>query len=218
MIDGVKIHSEVVIPWKSLKAAAAAEGFDLVIASGFRSFERQLMIWNDKLLGNRVILDDQGRPLDFQRLPPFEQVKSVMRWSALPGASRHHWGTDMDVYDAAAVPDDYTLQLIPDEYRVGGPFAPCMFWLDEYLSRSDLGFFFPYSSDTSGVMPEPWHLSYRPVASQFQQKWLLDSLIEIILESDIQHKTVILEHMSELYHQFIEEHLSTSDCLRQGDG
>ncbi len=33
-----------------------------------------------------------------------ERVAAILVWSALPGASRHHWGTDCDVIDAAALP------------------------------------------------------------------------------------------------------------------
>ena len=40
-----------------------------------------------------------------------------MRWSAIPGSSRHHWGTDLDVYDAAAVTPDYQVQLTPQEWK-----------------------------------------------------------------------------------------------------
>ena len=35
------------------------------------------------------------------------ECDAILLWSALPGASRHHWGTDFDVFDRAAVPPDY---------------------------------------------------------------------------------------------------------------
>ena len=97
------LHREVVEPWQELVAAARLNGFDLSIASGFRSFERQLVLWNDKLSGVRPVVDELGQPIAINRLSPFEVMQKVMRWSAIPGASRHHWGTDIDIFDQAAM-------------------------------------------------------------------------------------------------------------------
>ena len=36
-------------------------------------------------------------------LAPDALIETILLWSALPGGSRHHWGTDVDVFDAAAV-------------------------------------------------------------------------------------------------------------------
>ena len=51
-------------------------------------------------------------------------------FSALPGASRHHWGTDIDVYDANAVSSDYVVQLSLKEVGSGGVFDSLHKWLD----------------------------------------------------------------------------------------
>ena len=37
----------------------------------------------------------------------------ILEWSALPGASRHHWGSEFDVFDLAALPEGYRVQLLP---------------------------------------------------------------------------------------------------------
>lgn len=50
--------------------------------------------------GERALLDDHGNPLLVNDLSPTEIMFAILRWSALPGCSRHHWGTDIDVYDA----------------------------------------------------------------------------------------------------------------------
>ena len=83
-------------------------------------------------------------------------------WSALPGASRHHWGTDVDVIDARATAPGYRVQLTPEEYAPGGPFAPLGEWLEANAAR--FGFFRPFRGVLSGVQPEPWHFSFAPVA------------------------------------------------------
>ncbi|NIM47861.1 MAG: D-alanyl-D-alanine carboxypeptidase family protein, partial [Gemmatimonadales bacterium] len=86
-----------------------------------------------------------------------------LRWSALPGASRHHWGTDLDVYDLAARPEGYEVELIPEEVDAGGMFGPLHEWLDGRIAAdAAFGFFRPYERDRQGVAPERWHLSYAP--------------------------------------------------------
>ncbi len=49
-----------------------------------------------------------------------------------------------------------------EEYRGRGPFAALNAWLDENLRR--YGFYRPYTRRGRGVQPEPWHVSYAPVA------------------------------------------------------
>jgi LAS superfamily LD-carboxypeptidase LdcB len=98
------LHRAAVAPFRRMRAAAAKAGIDLVPASSFRDFDRQLAIWNAKWRGERPLLDAQGRPLEAARLTPARRVDAILIWSAAPGCSRHHWGTDFDVYDRAAVP------------------------------------------------------------------------------------------------------------------
>ncbi|MCZ8486094.1 D-alanyl-D-alanine carboxypeptidase family protein [Vibrio lentus] len=33
-----------------------------------------------------------------QRSSEQQKLSAILRWSALPGASRHHWGCDFDVF------------------------------------------------------------------------------------------------------------------------
>src|SRR5881394_967902 len=110
------LHNQVIVPFLAMRAAAAAEGIDLVPFSSFRDFDRQLTIWNGKFRGERPIQDRAGRPLHALALSPAERVEAILWWSALPGASRHHWGTDFDVLDRCAMPEGYKLQVVPAEY------------------------------------------------------------------------------------------------------
>jgi LAS superfamily LD-carboxypeptidase LdcB len=149
----------------ALQGDASAAGFDLQVASAFRSFDRQLAIWNAKADGVRPVHDDEGRTLDVKTLAEPELIAAILRFSALPGTSRHHWGSDMDVYDAAAVPADYRVQLTPAEVASGGVFGPLHRWLDERIAADRAhGFYRPYDRDGGGVAPERWHLSFGPLA------------------------------------------------------
>src|SRR5258705_9041331 len=148
------MHRDAVAAFLQLRTAAAAEGFDLAILSGFRGFEGQRYIWNRKAGGGLAALDSNARPLDIGRLSPRELVFAILRWSALPGASRHHWGTDVDVYDQAAKPKGYEVELIPAEVETGGMFGPLHGWLDRRIAGgTSFGFFRPYDIDRQGVAP-----------------------------------------------------------------
>jgi LAS superfamily LD-carboxypeptidase LdcB len=117
------LHYEVVASLLAMRDAAALEGIDLQVCSSFRDFETQLAIWNAKWKGERPLYDRAGRPLKREELDDSDAVEAILTWSALPGGSRHHWGSDVDVIDAAAIPPGYKVQLLPSEYAEGGIFA-----------------------------------------------------------------------------------------------
>ncbi|WP_245929309.1 M15 family metallopeptidase [Agarilytica rhodophyticola] len=198
------IHFELVSALRELQAQAEKNGFDLRIASGYRSFEQQLQIWNAKASGLRDVLDKNENALDITQLNPKELMFAILRWSALPGTSRHHWGTDFDVYDAAAIDDGYQLQLTVSETQKGGPFEAFYCWLDNILSQPAMSFFRPYTLNSQlEVAPEPWHLSYRPTAHLFQQELTIELVSDVIKNSEIALKTVILDNLEEIFQRFV---------------
>lgn len=177
------LHHAVVAPFMALRAAAAADGIELVPISSFRDFNRQLTIWNGKCRGERELRGPDGVVLDAATLDEDALVNTILHWSALPGASRHHWGTDMDVVDAAAMPEGYRPLLETAEYASGGVFAALNDWLA--ARAGEFGFFRPYATYRGGVQPEPWHLSYAPVADQALQQFSVQLLQEALDDSDI---------------------------------
>jgi LAS superfamily LD-carboxypeptidase LdcB len=145
-----------------LAAAARTAGIDLRIASGYRDYGRQLAIFNAKARGERPVLSSSGVCLKRNDHDDLTWLRAILRYSALPGLSRHHWGTDFDVWDAAAVPEDYSLGLVTAEYLSGGPFHHLNTWLSEREARNQSeDFFRPYATERGGVAPEPWHISHR---------------------------------------------------------
>jgi LAS superfamily LD-carboxypeptidase LdcB len=195
------LHKDVVSPFLTLRAAAAADGIDMVAFSSFRDFDRQLAIWNGKFRGERPLQDRTGKPLDVAGLPAAERVAAILWWSALPGASRHHWGTDFDVMDAAALPADYKLQVVPAEYQPGGPFERLTTWLDAHMHA--FGFYRPYTTDRGGVAPEPWHLSHAPVASAAAARFSLQGLRAVLEQADIEGKPEVLAALERNYSNYV---------------
>lgn len=192
----------------ALKAAAASEGFDLCICSAYRSFDRQRVIWNDKLAGLRPVLDQFSNPIDLSQLDDWQKIKAVLRWSALPGASRHHWGTDFDIYDAGAMIADYQIQLVPEECKGTGVFAPMHGWLNSMLpsSKKDFyGFYRPYAVDLGGVAPEPWHLSYRSIADDYAEQLSSSIIIQQLLhDGDLMYLDTVIAHIDEIMERFVK--------------
>ena len=201
---GVRVHRDVVRPFLDLKDEARGAGFDLRCLSGFRSFEQQLSIWNRKALGKLAVLDSNAAPLDIEQLSEKELVFAILRWSALPGASRHHWGTDLDVYDANARPEGYEIELIPEEVNAGGMFGPLHEWLDGRIADgAAFGFFRPYDQDRQGVAPELWHLSHGPTATALEQQLTPGLLRETIRNADIELKQAVIENLDEIHERFV---------------
>jgi len=176
------LHRDVVGPFLELRAQAARAGHDLVPVSAFRDFAHQARIWNAKFRGERPMFDKEHRPLDASTMSDAERVAAILWWSALPGASRHHWGTEIDVIDRAAAPAGYRPQLVPAEFAPGGPFAALDAWLERHMR--EFGFFRPYRTDRGGVQPEPWHLSYAPVSVPAMQA-LGPSLLAAALDAEL---------------------------------
>jgi LAS superfamily LD-carboxypeptidase LdcB len=193
-----------VTPYLGLRSAAEEEGFDLAILSGFRGFDKQMSIWNRKASGQLTVLDSDAKPLDITVLTERDLVFSILRWSALPGASRHHWGTDLDIYDMAAKPAGYEVELIPAEVDAGGMFGPLHEWLDARIAdKRACGFFRPYDIDRGGVAPERWHLSFAPISSAYTRLLTPALLRAAIGHADMLLKDVVLEHLDAIYERFV---------------
>lgn len=198
---GTLIHREMESSLKRLIESARDAGFDLSIASGFRDYRSQLNIWNRKATGERMVLDSSGNPIDIKKLTPKSLVYAILRWSALPGASRHHWGTEIDVFDRNSMPKDYQVRLIPAEAAPDGVFGRFNQWLNEHIAEH--GFFRPYSTDRGGVSPEWWHLSYAPVSKRYFDEFSLDLCDSVIQNVQMELKSVVLENLPDIYQRFV---------------
>jgi LAS superfamily LD-carboxypeptidase LdcB len=175
--SGILVHRQVIEPLQQMIAAANRDGIALTVASGFRNFSRQQGIWQAKYSGERALLDSQGQPVEFASLTEQQRIETILRWTALPGTSRHHWGTDFDLYDIDSQ-GELPLQLEPHEYQQGGPQYLCWCWLQQHAKH--YGFYWPYDRERNGVAPEPWHLSFGSVAetalAQLSERLVLAAL------------------------------------------
>lgn len=191
LVDNCPLYPAVANAFAAMQQAAFAAGHDLRIASGFRSYERQRAIWQRKvaaLESSRENEQEQG-------------LLAILHWSAMPGASRHHWGSDMDVYDKSAL-GDRKLQLEPWEYTRGGPFAALSEWLDNHATS--FGFYWPYDQDRGGVAAEPWHLSYAPVAQVIEQQFKVEHLLAAWQQQPPAAHLWLQKHAPQLFNRFVQ--------------
>ena len=203
--SGDFIHHKVKQPFEQLQKKAKEEiNADLQIVSSFRSFERQLSIWNAKATGQRSIKNDQGKILSFDGLSSELLLRSILRFSAIPGGSRHHWGSDIDIFDASVCSKDEVL-LEPSECTPGGAFHKLHTWLDDKIKDNDAcGFFRPYNADLGGVAVEKWHLSYRPVSENYNEQYNYEVFIQNLESSSIILKEKILENAQKIFKNYIK--------------
>lgn len=161
------IQKDLLKDWNDLVTLAREHGIKIAPISSYRSFEHQLKIWNLKASGKRTLLDDKEEEVPFSQFnlnkkeDALKLIHTILRWSALPGLSRHHWGSEFDLIDETIfeTQPNYKTELIPSEYEEGGPFYKLGEFLQNHLKET--AFFRPYQFDLGGVAREPWHISHR---------------------------------------------------------
>lgn len=203
--EGFLIHKGILESFIKLQARAKKEiNSDLKIISSFRDYNRQEIIWNNKASGYRPIYNDQNEVVEIKSLNDSQIVNKIMRFSALPGTSRHHWGTDVDIYDAKAMRKE-EVQLVHSECIDNGPCSQLHSWLDEQVAQNkSFNFFRPYEYDRGGVSVEKWHLSYAPISEELFSQYTLDTFIENIHHGAIVLRDVILEDPQFFFETYVK--------------
>lgn len=199
--NGFRLLPEVCVAFKRMQEAAAQDNIDMQIVSSYRGFDRQLQIWQNKWSGKARLLDANENILNSATLSDLEKIHAILTWSALPGASRHHWGTDLDVYDKKSIEQSqHHFQLVCTEYDQG----PCS-QLSQWLTQNAIKFGFnrPYAKYNGGIAREPWHLSYQASADKMLD--LLDEklLLANLMNSDILGLDSIIANLPDIYQRFV---------------
>lgn len=85
--------------------------------------------------------------------PTNDRFEIIVKYSALPGASRHHWNTEVDVNSVKV-----------DDWEPGGKFFDLGRWLTDNSAKVGLIQSYNPGRPPGGYSDEPWHLSYAPIA------------------------------------------------------
>lgn len=150
--SGMYLRKETLAAFTRMYDSAMQDGVQLRIISATRNFNTQKEIWEAKWTGERLVED--GRNLAKTTPDPVERALTILRYSSMPGTSRHHWGSDMD------------LNNLTNEYFAQGEGLKIYTWLQQ--NAPSFGFCQPYTAQDSirptGYQEEKWHWSYLPVA------------------------------------------------------
>jgi hypothetical protein len=187
-LPGICMSEQTRREYVLLKTKALSFNLHLDIVSSFRSYQRQVDIWNRKVQSGLQ-----------KNIPPEELIHQILRWSALPGTSRHHWGTDIDVYDSSKL-DKNLVKLEPHEYEAGGPFEQLTAFLNQEMSH--FGFYRPYDKDRNGVAPELWHISFEEESRSHFDQYTFDVYQLNLENSSLLLKELLLEKAEELYERY----------------
>ena len=153
------LESETQTALNKMQAAALKDGIKIEVASGYRSFDRQRQIWNRKY-----------KKYQAQGLKPDAIFNKIVQYSTVPGTSRHHWGTDMDLIDGAA---NYSGSvLVTDKFHGDGPFCKLKDWMDKHSSEYGFELVYTMNNNRTGFEYEPWHYSYAPVSKVYLADYL----------------------------------------------
>jgi LAS superfamily LD-carboxypeptidase LdcB len=183
-----------------LQTLAEKDNQPFQVISSYRSYEQQQSIWNRKYKGELPVLDANEKAVEIEQLSSLEKIHAIMLYSALPGASRHHWGTDFDIFPSAAIENGHKVQLVASEFNAGGVAAEFEQWLKNNLPST--AFFRPYDEYQNGIASEPWHISYYPLAKDALKQLTQDKLLTMLLD-DIAGKETIYNNIDSLYQRYI---------------
>lgn len=200
--ENLPVATAMVEDLQQLRIAAKRAGFELKLESAYRSFERQLSIWNRKARGELLLRDASGEP--YKTMPDTEEsmMCAILLWSALPGGSRHHFGSEIDVSDAAHTPNGYEVDLTPAE--CDGMFKEFHNWISEESAHGRLfGFERVFIPGRGKVQPEKWHLSHIPTAREIQKNFSEQHIRKLFEESDIACKSAILDCLPQLLEDYV---------------
>ncbi len=151
---GLKLDPKAYEAFKQMHAAAKKDGIKLVIKSATRNFGYQKGIWERKWTGARKV---DGQNLSRSMPDPTTRALKILENSSMPGSSRHHWGTDID------------LNSFNNNYFRSGKGKREYDWL--VANAATFGFCQPYTAKgngrNTGYNEERWHWTYMPVSQRY---------------------------------------------------
>jgi len=193
------LQKEVYEAFIKMKNAAVKDSIFIEIASGYRSFDRQKLIWNGKY--SKYV--EAG-------LSPYEAVHKIIEYSTIPGTSRHHWGTDIDIYDLNA---KKTGNILSEEnYNSGGIYERLKIWMDKHSEKFGFELVYTNKKDRKGFKYEPWHYSFKSISKSMLRDFFKLDIIAFLKIQNLEGREVLTNSFIEKY--FSENILDINPNLR----
>jgi LAS superfamily LD-carboxypeptidase LdcB len=183
-----RLRKEAAAAFDQMINAAKKDGIQIYSVSSFRSFKRQKTIWDRKYNDLKKTINN-----------PLSIVYQIVRYSSIPGTSRHHWGTDADLIDLSKKRPKNA--LLAEHYLKDGIYNDLYVWLNENAAKYE--FYEVYTNDPNrgGFEYEPWHWSYAPLSIQFLKEYMEIDLAEELIKAKLQGIDKIPSNFLGLYKQ-----------------
>lgn len=150
--EGLFLRRDTYTAFVRMYDAAKNDGVRLQIRSATRNFNYQKGIWERKWTGETKI--ENGKDASVAYPDPVDRARAILLYSSMPGTSRHHWGTDID------------LNSFNNDWFGEGEGLRLYRWMNTHAHH--YGFCQPYSDKSkenrTGYEEERWHWSYMPVS------------------------------------------------------
>lgn len=183
--SGLYLREEALEKFIKMRTAAKKAGVHLVIRSATRNFDYQKGIWERKWLGKTKLSNGINVARDI--VDPMDKSLHILEYSSMPGTSRHHWGTDID------------LNSFNNKWFQSGKGLKLFQWMNANAAK--YGFHRPYTAKgaqrPNGYNEEKWHWSYTPLAKKMTQdaeRVLDDSQITGFLGSETAEAIGVVQH------------------------
>ena len=186
--EGFSLRKEAHESFLKMKKAATKSGIKIKVVSSYRNYSHQNRIWERKY-----------KKFTSEGLSPIDAIKKIVEYSTIPGTSRHHWGTDLDIVDGAV--KQPTSLLVANHFHNNGPFCKLKEWLDEHSETYDFYLVYTDNGNRKGFKYEPWHLSYKPLSFQYLKEYKKLNTLKMLREE----KLLGSEHFTE---DFIKSYIS----------
>lgn len=156
--EGFSLRKEAYDAYQKMCGAADKKGIKIKAVSSYRTYAHQNRIWERKY-----------KQFTGDGLPPTDAINKIVEYSTIPGTSRHHWATDIDIIDDNATYSGDV--LVPEKFHGEGPFCKLKEWLDE--NANHFGFYIVYTDNPKrkGFKYEPWHYSYAPISKPMLKEY-----------------------------------------------
>jgi len=178
---GMYLRKETYEAFQAMHKAALADGINLRIVSATRNFYSQKSIWEGKWTGQRKI--ENGKDASQVYPEPKQRALKILEYSSMPGSSRHHWGTDID------------LNQLTNAWFERGEGKKIYAWLTE--NAVSYGFCQPYSAGRPyGYNEERWHWSYMPLSrplTAFAEHFMRDTMISGFKGAEVASEIGVVE-------------------------
>ncbi|MGB5436387.1 MAG: M15 family metallopeptidase [Maribacter sp.] len=170
--EGIQLRKEAHDAFLAMKKAAYSDGIDIKIVSSYRNFDRQESIWERKYI---KYTEEDG-------LEPLAAIDKIIEYSTIPGTSRHHWGTDIDIIDGYRNANGDV--LVPEKFEAGGPFEDFKKWMDENSQKFDFHIVYTDDPRRRGFKYEPWHYSYAPISIPMLKAYRRLNILQLMREEE----------------------------------